>query len=135
MEVLEGSRMYQHEERARQSHFMLACTSRTAFKGVADDLNRDTPPTPSDSRELVVEHFDLLLVNTRSDQHCSRRSALGVMETKQPVLQVTFGGLLSKNMDQLKMLNAAIFPIKYQVHDRPSRSLLITQSAHNIGNC
>jgi hypothetical protein len=35
--------------------------------------------------------------------------------TQEPKLQVTFGGLRSKNIEQLKMLNAAIFPIKYQV--------------------
>lgn len=36
------------------------------------------------------------------------------MESKQPQLQVTFDGLLPKNMEQLKILNAALFPIKYQ---------------------
>lgn len=30
-------------------------------------------------------------------------------------LSVTFDGLLPKTLEQLKMLNAAIFPIKYQV--------------------
>lgn len=30
-------------------------------------------------------------------------------------LQVTFDGLLPKNIEQLKILNAALFPIKYQV--------------------
>jgi hypothetical protein len=37
------------------------------------------------------------------------------METKASRLDVTFSSLLSKNIDQLKMFNAAIFPIKYQV--------------------
>lgn len=34
-------------------------------------------------------------------------------------LAVTFDGLLPKTLEQLKMLNAAIFPIKYKVTPPP----------------
>ncbi len=32
----------------------------------------------------------------------------------QQKLQVTFDGLQAKNIEQLKLLNAALFPIKYK---------------------
>lgn len=41
------------------------------------------------------------------------------MSPPKPELAVNFDVVMEKNLEQLKMLNAAIFPIKYQVRGAP----------------
>lgn len=95
----------------------IACLQTCSCIRKRGHLSASTTPLQPARRQNKIDVPGILICSpsTKFDLGAFlERSSLG-METQQPKLQVTFGGLLSKNIEQLKILNAAIFPIKYQV--------------------